>query len=160
MTLCFVPGDLSDREGYDFEQIKSIAKVQVRTDYPHSFRCLSDFQRSLQPYYMPPALTWTIKPITSHENTTGETFVTNTLYLCIPYTDRERRCKMRSIVHYHRCGIVRWELEYTAYTFIGKAVSILKLIPAERRKFDVTVAQRNADSEVHDGIAEMTVTLG
>ena len=23
-------GDLSDREGYDFEQIKSIAKVQVR----------------------------------------------------------------------------------------------------------------------------------
>ena len=23
-------GDLSDREGYDFEQLKSIAKVQVR----------------------------------------------------------------------------------------------------------------------------------
>ena len=25
-----VIGDLSDREGYDFEQLKSIAKVQVR----------------------------------------------------------------------------------------------------------------------------------
>lgn len=27
------PGDLSDREGYDFGQIKSIAKVQVRSPF-------------------------------------------------------------------------------------------------------------------------------
>ena len=30
IVLCSYTGDLSDRDGYDFDQIKSIAKVQVR----------------------------------------------------------------------------------------------------------------------------------
>lgn len=34
-NMCITdPGDLSDREGYDFEQLRSIAKVQVRNPCP------------------------------------------------------------------------------------------------------------------------------
>ena len=35
-------GDLSDRDGYDFEQIKSIAKIQVRFAVRARSRCISD----------------------------------------------------------------------------------------------------------------------
>lgn len=56
-SLAVLLGDLSDREGYDFDQVKSIAKVQVRTNHTKcSMKTNFAFLNSSLLSCMPPAL--------------------------------------------------------------------------------------------------------